>query len=162
MHLAPSSQTCSRVSKTTLTLQVDTANAQLQHIDPLSNIPCLAHDVHIAQKSNAHLRPSQRAQYHQEALIECLGGEGATLQMPSALQADRCGSGKAARASVVCPRGLTKLCCRSELCLLCPRVGITLSNVEVRWQDLDIETDVFVGSRALPSVTNAFLDYAQV
>ncbi len=29
-------------------------------------------------------------------------------------------------------------------------------------QDLDIETDVYVGSRALPSVTNAFLDYAQV
>lgn len=29
-------------------------------------------------------------------------------------------------------------------------------------QDLDIETDVYVGSRALPSVTNAFMDYAQV
>ena len=29
-------------------------------------------------------------------------------------------------------------------------------------QDLNIETDVYVGSRALPTVTNAFIDYAQV
>lgn len=41
------------------------------------------------------------------------------------------------------------------------RVGIELCSVEVRFEDLDIETSVFVGSRALPSVTNRFLDYAQ-
>jgi hypothetical protein len=41
------------------------------------------------------------------------------------------------------------------------RVGIRLSQVEVRFEDLNIETDVFVGSRALPSVTNEFLNYAQ-
>ena len=41
------------------------------------------------------------------------------------------------------------------------RVGIKLSQVEVRFEDLNIETDVFVGSRALPSVTNEFLNYAQ-
>lgn len=41
-------------------------------------------------------------------------------------------------------------------------MGITHSTVEVRWENLAVETDVFVGSRALPTVTNAFLDYAQV
>ncbi len=41
------------------------------------------------------------------------------------------------------------------------RVGIELSSVEVRFEDLDIETSVFLGSRALPSVTNRFIDYAQ-
>lgn len=46
--------------------------------------------------------------------------------------------------------------------LLRCRVGIQHSTVEVRFQDLAIETDVFVGSRALPTVTNAFLDCAQV
>jgi len=42
------------------------------------------------------------------------------------------------------------------------RVGIHLSHVEVRFQDLNIETDVLVGSRGLPSVSNAFLNYVQV
>ena len=42
------------------------------------------------------------------------------------------------------------------------RVGIQLSQVELRFEDLNIETDVYVGSRALPSVTNAFLNYLQV
>lgn len=42
------------------------------------------------------------------------------------------------------------------------RVGIHASHVEVRFQDLNVETDVFVGSRALPSVSNAFLNYLQV
>lgn len=41
------------------------------------------------------------------------------------------------------------------------RVGIELSTVEVRFEELEIETSVFVGSRALPSVTNRFRDYAQ-
>ena len=45
--------------------------------------------------------------------------------------------------------------------LLPRRVGIQLSQVEVRFEDLNIESDVFVGSRALPSVTNEFLNYAQ-
>jgi len=41
------------------------------------------------------------------------------------------------------------------------KVGIELSTVEVRFEELEIETSVFVGSRALPSVTNRFRDYAQ-
>ncbi len=48
-----------------------------------------------------------------------------------------------------------------SLTLHCCRVGIELSTVEVRFQDLEIETSVFVGSRALPSVTNRLRDYIQ-
>ena len=41
------------------------------------------------------------------------------------------------------------------------RAGIRLSQVEVRFEDVSIESDVFVGSRALPSVTNEFMNYLQ-
>ena len=42
------------------------------------------------------------------------------------------------------------------------RAGIRLSQVEVRFEDLSIETDVAVGSRALPSVQNSLIDLAAV
>jgi len=41
------------------------------------------------------------------------------------------------------------------------RAGITLSTIEVRFEALDIETDAYIGSRALPTIPNAFIDYVQ-
>lgn len=41
-------------------------------------------------------------------------------------------------------------------------MGLKLSSVEVRFEDLDIETDVRVGKAALPSVQGALVDYALV
>jgi hypothetical protein len=41
--------------------------------------------------------------------------------------------------------------------LLC-RVGIELPTVEVRYENLEIDADCFVGGRALPTLSNAFLN----
>ena len=46
--------------------------------------------------------------------------------------------------------------------LLMCRAGAPMSATEVRFKDLNIEADVFVGSRSLPSLTNDLLDYLQV
>ena len=49
-----------------------------------------------------------------------------------------------------------------EHCLFAPRVGLKLSSVEVRFQDLSIDTNVRVGKAALPSVPGAMVDYMLV
>jgi hypothetical protein len=66
-------------------------------------------------------------------------------------------------------RVLNPVCVREALRVLRNRcnfcscsVGIQLSTVEVRFEDLDIEAEVFLGARSLPSVTNRFIDYIQV
>ncbi|CAH9137899.1 unnamed protein product [Cuscuta epithymum] len=41
------------------------------------------------------------------------------------------------------------------------RVGISLPKVEVRFKNLDVEADCFVGDRALPSLANAARDLAE-
>lgn len=42
------------------------------------------------------------------------------------------------------------------------RVGIAPSTVEVRFQDLHIQAQVFVGARALPSVLNSYRNFFEV
>ena len=42
------------------------------------------------------------------------------------------------------------------------RVGIELTQVEVKFEDLTIRAKVMVGSRALPSVTNAYRNVVEV
>jgi hypothetical protein len=42
------------------------------------------------------------------------------------------------------------------------RVGIELPAIEVRYQDLSIEADAFVGSRALPTLWNVTTNFLQV
>jgi hypothetical protein len=44
----------------------------------------------------------------------------------------------------------------------CCRVGLKLSSVEVRFEDVSIDTDVRVGKAALPSVPGAMIDYVLV
>lgn len=41
------------------------------------------------------------------------------------------------------------------------RVGVEFSKVEVRFEDLTVETEVYVGTRALPTVTNVFRNVAE-
>lgn len=50
-------------------------------------------------------------------------------------------------------------CCRT---LLYCRVGIEMTKVEVKFEDLVVGTKVFVGSRALPSVVNAYRNAIEV
>ncbi len=45
--------------------------------------------------------------------------------------------------------------------LLC-RVGIELPTIEVRYENLDIDADCFVGGRALPTLSNSFLNIVGV
>lgn len=42
------------------------------------------------------------------------------------------------------------------------RVGIKMSAVEVRFENLSIDADVRVGGRALPTVFNTFLNFVEV
>jgi len=42
------------------------------------------------------------------------------------------------------------------------RVGIEFTHVEVKFVKLAVDTKVFVGSRALPSVTNAYRNAIEV
>lgn len=42
------------------------------------------------------------------------------------------------------------------------RVGIKEPTVEVRFQNLTIEADVYVGERGLPSVINAYRNFVEV
>lgn len=42
------------------------------------------------------------------------------------------------------------------------RVGIELSKVEVRFEELSVEADVHVGGRALPTVLNSYRNFAEV
>ncbi len=42
------------------------------------------------------------------------------------------------------------------------RVGMELPEVEVRFENLTIESSVYVGSRALPSVLNAYRNVIEV
>lgn len=42
------------------------------------------------------------------------------------------------------------------------RVGIELPTIEVRYEQLSIQAEVFVGSRALPTLTNAATNVLQV
>ena len=42
------------------------------------------------------------------------------------------------------------------------RVGIELSKVEVRFENLSVEADVHVGGRAMPTVLNSFRNFAEV
>jgi len=43
-----------------------------------------------------------------------------------------------------------------------PRVGINLPTIEVRFEQLNIEAEVQVGKRALPTLTNYALDMVEV
>lgn len=45
--------------------------------------------------------------------------------------------------------------------MLC-RVGIEIPKIEVRFEKLSIEGDVYVGSRALPTLLNATLNTIEV
>lgn len=49
--------------------------------------------------------------------------------------------------------------CHAILCcaVLC-RVGVQMSRVEVKFSNLDVSADVMVGSRAMPTVANAFVN----
>lgn len=42
------------------------------------------------------------------------------------------------------------------------RVGINMSAVEVRFENLSVEADVHVGGRALPTVLNSILNFVEV
>ncbi|XP_057873160.2 pleiotropic drug resistance protein 1 isoform X2 [Cryptomeria japonica] len=42
------------------------------------------------------------------------------------------------------------------------RVGIELPRIEVRFEDLKVETDIHVGSRALPTIPNSLLNMAEM
>lgn len=42
------------------------------------------------------------------------------------------------------------------------RVGIKLPTIEVRYEKLSVDADVFVGGRALPTLKNATLNFLQV
>jgi len=42
------------------------------------------------------------------------------------------------------------------------RVGIEIPKIEVRFQHLSVEGEVFVGSRALPTLLNATLNAVEV
>ena len=44
----------------------------------------------------------------------------------------------------------------------CCRVGIEMSRVEVRFEDLRIDADVFVGGRAMPTVLNSVRNFVEV
>lgn len=52
-----------------------------------------------------------------------------------------------------------RLCCSF---LLGCRVGIELSKVEVRFENLTVEADVHVGGRALPTVLNSVRNFVEV
>ncbi len=41
------------------------------------------------------------------------------------------------------------------------RVGIKLPTIEVRYEKLSVDADVFVGGRALPTLKNATLNFFQ-
>ena len=51
---------------------------------------------------------------------------------------------------------------RCDQCSSCSRVGLKLSSVEVRFENLSIDTNVRVGKAALPSVPGAMVDYMLV
>ena len=42
------------------------------------------------------------------------------------------------------------------------RVGIQLPTIEVRYENLTIDADCFVGGRALPTLKNAMLNFLEV
>jgi len=42
------------------------------------------------------------------------------------------------------------------------RVGVDIPTIEVRFENLKIETEVHVGKRALPTLTNYTLDMVEV
>ena len=48
------------------------------------------------------------------------------------------------------------------LSALCCRVGIELASVEVRYENLNVESSVYVGSRALPTVLNSYRNVLDV
>ena len=45
---------------------------------------------------------------------------------------------------------------------VCCRVGIDLPTVEVRFENVKIEAEAYVGSRALPTFLNFFINIAEV
>lgn len=47
------------------------------------------------------------------------------------------------------------------LCV-CNRVGIEIPKIEVRFEDLCIDGDAYVGSRALPTLWNASINFVEV
>ena len=42
------------------------------------------------------------------------------------------------------------------------RVGVQQPTVEVRFEDLNVEAEVFVGNRGLPTVINSYRNFVQV
>ena len=48
------------------------------------------------------------------------------------------------------------------LSALCCRVGIELASVEVRFENLNVESAVYVGNRALPTVLNSYRNVLDV
>ncbi len=51
---------------------------------------------------------------------------------------------------------------RVALSAVCCRVGIELAKVEVRFENLNVESSVYVGSRALPTVLNSYRNVVDV
>ena len=45
---------------------------------------------------------------------------------------------------------------------MCCRVGIELASIEVRFENLSVESSVYVGSRALPTVLNSYRNVLDV
>lgn len=48
------------------------------------------------------------------------------------------------------------------MCLFGIRVGLELPKIEVRFEDLSVEADAYVGSRALPTLLNSTLNIIEV
>ena len=57
-----------------------------------------------------------------------------------------------------------ELCCQTRCvnCLGWCRVGIKMSAVEIRFENLSVAADVHVGGRALPTVLNSLLNFVEV
>lgn len=53
-------------------------------------------------------------------------------------------------------------CFVDMLLSVCCRVGIDLPTVEVRFENVKIEAEAYVGSRALPTFLNFFINIAEV
>lgn len=45
---------------------------------------------------------------------------------------------------------------------MCYRGGIEIPTVEVRFEHLNVETEVYLGSRALPTIFNSFANIVEV